>query len=472
MRSLRTYFLRYWPLCIIVITAFILRILFLEKWLGDWDSIQLALGLNDYSLVKHQPHPPGYPVYIITGKILAFFLQNDTLVLTGMSAFFGTAAVIPIFLLAKKEFGEKMAYFSVLMFIFIPVVWLLSVTALTDIVGLSALILTGYLLYHYQKSKTAVIWVSLLAGFLIGVRFNEFPVVLGLLGWVMLQQKSFKYAFFQSAALAAGGLLWLIPIIMITGWTEFVRTFSENGGYVIAHDVLLGNSHSIPGLIKAKLLMIFELFKLGFSLPLTVVFAGSLLWALLQRKLYSQTWFQFCLIWIFSYSVLLMTFFNLELPRHILPLSVPLLLITVFALKKLTVKNKLFWLVPVLLLLPLIYQSSSKVYRFHNTLPATVAPVLYVKQNFDPRTTVVYASFTLRAFEYYAPEFKSIDKNSEVSVITPDKTVIVDHLDLIKDPALQGFEEVDAEYFSTDKDIFPKVDSIDIHVLKHKSDLQ
>ena len=32
--------------------------------LDEWDSVQFAMGIREFNLWKHQPHPPGYPLYI------------------------------------------------------------------------------------------------------------------------------------------------------------------------------------------------------------------------------------------------------------------------------------------------------------------------------------------------------------------------------------------------------------------------
>jgi hypothetical protein len=37
--------------------------------LEDIDSINFALGLHHFDVASHQPHPPGYPVYIALGRL-------------------------------------------------------------------------------------------------------------------------------------------------------------------------------------------------------------------------------------------------------------------------------------------------------------------------------------------------------------------------------------------------------------------
>src|SRR5688572_33172628 len=43
---------------------------FLAPSLEDIDSINFALGLRDFDPARHQPHPPGSPVYIAMGRIV------------------------------------------------------------------------------------------------------------------------------------------------------------------------------------------------------------------------------------------------------------------------------------------------------------------------------------------------------------------------------------------------------------------
>src|SRR5678815_5210744 len=42
---------------------------FIAPSLEDIDSINFALGLHHFDPALHQPHPPGYPVYIALGRV-------------------------------------------------------------------------------------------------------------------------------------------------------------------------------------------------------------------------------------------------------------------------------------------------------------------------------------------------------------------------------------------------------------------
>ena len=51
---------------------------FLAPSLEDIDSINFALGLRHFDPALHQPHPPGYPVYMLLGHISLPIVERVT----------------------------------------------------------------------------------------------------------------------------------------------------------------------------------------------------------------------------------------------------------------------------------------------------------------------------------------------------------------------------------------------------------
>lgn len=88
-------------------TSLFLRLLFLSPLLEDWDSVQFAIALDEFSLSKHQPHAPGYPIYILLGKIFNLFFQDKTLDLTLLSAVFGSLGIVLVHILIEKAQKSK-----------------------------------------------------------------------------------------------------------------------------------------------------------------------------------------------------------------------------------------------------------------------------------------------------------------------------------------------------------------------------
>src|SRR5262245_52632167 len=59
-----------WPVAGIAAAYLVAHLPSLAPSLEDYDSINFALGLRDFDPARHQPHPPGSPVYIALGRAL------------------------------------------------------------------------------------------------------------------------------------------------------------------------------------------------------------------------------------------------------------------------------------------------------------------------------------------------------------------------------------------------------------------
>ena len=46
------------------------RLPYRARMLYNWDGVQFALALREYDVVKHQPHPPGYILYVGLGRVV------------------------------------------------------------------------------------------------------------------------------------------------------------------------------------------------------------------------------------------------------------------------------------------------------------------------------------------------------------------------------------------------------------------
>src|SRR5437879_12339700 len=52
------------------------RLPFRARMLYNWDAVQFALALREYDVSKHQPHPPGYILYVGLGRIVNAWLGD------------------------------------------------------------------------------------------------------------------------------------------------------------------------------------------------------------------------------------------------------------------------------------------------------------------------------------------------------------------------------------------------------------
>ena len=52
------------------------RLPYRARMLYNWDAVQFALALREYDIVKHQPHPPGYILYVALGRLVNAWLAD------------------------------------------------------------------------------------------------------------------------------------------------------------------------------------------------------------------------------------------------------------------------------------------------------------------------------------------------------------------------------------------------------------
>src|SRR5437762_11893770 len=101
-----------WPVWAIALAYLALHLPFLAPNLEDVDSINFALGLRDFDPGRHQPHPPGYPVYIALGRVSLFLVSTiwstlsqtaaEATALAIWSALGGAVAIIAMFHLFRE----------------------------------------------------------------------------------------------------------------------------------------------------------------------------------------------------------------------------------------------------------------------------------------------------------------------------------------------------------------------------------
>jgi hypothetical protein len=85
----------------------------LPSTFADLDAINFALGVRDFDVAQHQPHPPGYPVFIgvakvSTAAIAAFGIEDPSVRgLAVLSAVSGALLILLIFQFARAMLGDE-----------------------------------------------------------------------------------------------------------------------------------------------------------------------------------------------------------------------------------------------------------------------------------------------------------------------------------------------------------------------------
>src|SRR5690242_18561671 len=209
---------RRWLECALLVIAVVLtRFLFRSHYLYDIDSVNFALALDHFDPTVYQPHPPGYFLYVILGRLANAIFNDANTALVAISIAASAAAAFLIYVLTENWFGRKAAFFAGLIFLFSPLTWFHGTVALTYIVEAFFSALVGYLCWRtYSGDGRWVIPASIALGLGAGFR----PTTLLMLGplWLLsLSRSSRKQALVGCFALVLTVLAWFLPMLSLSG---------------------------------------------------------------------------------------------------------------------------------------------------------------------------------------------------------------------------------------------------------------
>src|SRR5688572_3976105 len=218
---------------------------FLPPTLEDLDSMNFALGVRDFDPSKHQPHPPGYPVFIALGKLSHALWPSDAGSLSVWSALFGALSVFPLIVLFRSiealdrtsdgAAHDRRAALATIVVVASPLFWFTALRPLSDMVGLGmALAAQACLARAFVRRRAPdaadraaigesgrlIVAGALIAGFAVGVRTQTIWLTLPLLALVLLDRtgRGAAGALLGSAmTFSIGVLAWAIPLIVASG---------------------------------------------------------------------------------------------------------------------------------------------------------------------------------------------------------------------------------------------------------------
>ena len=201
---------------IIFCVTFGLYFLSRSPGLDEIDSVNFAMGVREFNVWEHQPHPPGYPLYIFFGWIgTKLFGASPQLSLHFVSALGGALFVAAWFLIIRLHFGARLAWWMTTCLAIMPVVWMTATKVLTDApaAGCISIEILAAVCFAQGGGVPALLGIALSGAAAIGMRPQLFPVVLVILAIALKRGRAdMKMSILGWSVLVTGCLVWLVPM--------------------------------------------------------------------------------------------------------------------------------------------------------------------------------------------------------------------------------------------------------------------
>lgn len=450
------------------IIALALRIPFASRYLYHWDSVNFALSLSDYDVTLHQPHPPGYILYSLLGRITNLVFHDPNTSLVSISLVAGALGVGMVYWLGVEWFGPRVGFAAAAVTLLSPLHWFQSEVALSYALEF---LLVGLLvgLIHRQISGEGRSYVasSVLLVILGGVRQSDllFMAPVWLYGLTPYDRRE-RVSALVIVVLGVG--LWVWPMVAWSGgWSAYISALMGESLTVGAQSSLFSAAEFVLNLGRMTI-FVFYAILLGL-----VPLVWAALISLRGMKLRRQP-FGVLALWMapaMAFCVLV----HIRQSGHVFSFLAGVYLLVGWSIVKLAERLEMSvfhrWSFPGLILaiaLPggiffmsapaALFGSSQTVFR----TPSRAAirqqdtrlaeSVAYIRRHFDPRSTVVVAGgMDFRHIDYYLPDYQLTDisyRLADSPVVLPAEVSTLVYFNQEKSPEHSTELSVEPHQFS------------------------
>lgn len=196
----------------------LLRLPFRSEFLVNWDAVNFALGVEEFDVVHHQPHPPGYIGYVLLARGLWWLTGDANTSLTLLSVLAGGLAPAALYVLARRFTTRGHALAAAVLFGTAPLVWYYSSVALTYLLAAAVTLVVVWACHvaRTERSGRHLLGVGVLLAALGALRQTDLVLMLPLAVYA-------AWPFGRRAQVTAGALFsaltaaWMVPLIWVSG---------------------------------------------------------------------------------------------------------------------------------------------------------------------------------------------------------------------------------------------------------------
>jgi hypothetical protein len=237
---------------------FALHLAYLPRSLEDLDSINFALGMRRFDVARHQPHPPGYPLFVLAAKAVHAFVRPEARALGLLSVVAATLGVIAIARLFRRlngENGSLTAAVGTAIAVGSPLYWFTAVRPLSDATGLAAALGVQTLTVGAETPR-ALYLAAFCAGLACGIRSQVVWLTVPLVAFRLFGTRDRRVAVERAvgalAAFTSGALAWLVPLVVLSGGAaQYWRVLFSQGAEDLSGVRMLWTTPTLRQLLEA-----------------------------------------------------------------------------------------------------------------------------------------------------------------------------------------------------------------------------
>jgi len=389
------------------LTWIVLALCLVSRWLStiyyieDPDSLRFALSTVDYNVARLQPHFPGYPVFCWLVKLISTVTGSYAVAFSLVGGAATWIIILSVVHIADTRLSApKGALLATLVFLN-PLMWLMGNRYMPDLAGLACLLAA---FYYLTRGRNPVLG-GLLSGLLVGIRLSYLPFILVPTACALWYFTRDRVRYLGAGTF--GVLVWLIPLVWLTGWEELlVAAQAQSAGHFTEFGGSVGTE---PDVLLRVIKLVEGIFADGLGLywadrhVLTAVALASLMAVILPSaigaieqvrndwvfRIHLLSWVVY-LVWIFLGQNVI------HKSRHVMPL-LPILLILIAQALTATVSRPTFRMAALVLFLGVHTYITGHLIVQH-TRPSSIAQIkAYLGESFAPNVRII----TVPLIEYY-----------------------------------------------------------------------
>lgn len=201
------------------------RVPLYEDHFYNWDATQLGLALDDLDLRAHQPHPPGYLLYVGLGRAVRALGASPERTYQVLATALTGAGLIGLYVLARRFLNRRGATIALVAGIAHPYVWAYGIVGESYAAELAASTWIGIACVDAWRGRaTSALWSGLLLGLCGGIRTSVTLLLAPLLLMALWRGAHPWRVRLGAVGLAAAGVAaWLVPTADLAGgWEEYL----------------------------------------------------------------------------------------------------------------------------------------------------------------------------------------------------------------------------------------------------------